>query len=99
MTAWADPAPLPAVRVIGRLEVLGAIGLLLPPPTGIASRLTPAATTAFLMLQIRATAAHLRIGDHRIARNITLILIAAVTAWLATSPGVRFTSGPAPAGR
>ena len=85
MMAWVDSMPMSAVRVIGLVEVLGAIGLLLPPLSGIAPWLALAASTGFVILQIGATAVHVRIGDRQIALNIALILIAAVTAWLTTA--------------
>src|ERR1700689_3286596 len=34
MTGWVDTVPLRLVRTIGVLEILGAIGLILPPLTG-----------------------------------------------------------------
>ena len=40
MMGWVDTVPMPAVRAIGVVEVLGAAGLVLPPLTGI----TPAFT-------------------------------------------------------
>jgi hypothetical protein len=83
MMAWVDSTPMPAVRAIGAIEVLGAIGLILPPLTGIAPWLALAAATGFVVLQIGATRVHLSRGDRRIALNITLILAAAVTIWLA----------------
>lgn len=43
MMAWVDSTPMPAVRAIGVIEVLGAIGLILPPLTGIAPWLALAA--------------------------------------------------------
>ena len=85
MMAWVDRTPMPAVRIIGVLEVLGAIGLVLPPLTGIARRLGLAAAVGFVLLQIGATAVHLRRGDRRIALNIALVLAAAVTGGLAAS--------------
>ncbi|WP_306325186.1 DoxX family protein [Streptomyces venezuelae] len=85
MMAWVDGTPLPVVRGIGVIEVLGAIGLLLPPLTGIAPWLAPAAAIGFVVLQIGATGVHLRRGDRRIALNITLLLTAAVTSRLATT--------------
>jgi hypothetical protein len=36
MMDWVDTIPMPVVRGIGALEVLGALGLVLPPLTGIA---------------------------------------------------------------
>jgi uncharacterized membrane protein len=85
MMAWVDDTPMPAVKAIGVIEVLGAIGLILPPLTHIASWLALAAAIGFVVLQIGATALHLRRGDRQIALNITLLLAAALTAWLATT--------------
>ncbi|MGA4994744.1 DoxX family protein [Nonomuraea bangladeshensis] len=85
MMAWVDDTPMPAVRGIGVIEVLGAIGLILPPLTRIAPWLALAAAIGFVVLQIGATALHLRRGDRQIALNITLLLAAALTAWLATT--------------
>ncbi|MBQ0852710.1 DoxX family protein [Streptomyces sp. BH-SS-21] len=85
MMAWVDSTPMPAVRAIGVIEVLGAIGLILPPLTGIAPWLAPVAATGFVVLQIGATGVHLRLGDRRIALNIVLLLTAAVTVCWATA--------------
>lgn len=85
MMAWVDSTPMPAVRVIGVTEVLGALGLILPPLTGIAPWLALAAAAGFAVLQIGATRVHLRRGDRRIALNVTLLLTASVTVWLATA--------------
>ncbi|WP_328493310.1 DoxX family protein [Streptomyces sp. NBC_00414] len=85
MMAWVDSTPMPAVRTIGVIEILGAIGLILPPLTGIAPWLALAAAVGFVVLQIGATRVHLKRGDHRIALNITLLLTAAVTTWPATA--------------
>ncbi|WP_371596697.1 DoxX family protein [Streptomyces sp. NBC_00564] len=85
MMAWVDRTPMPVVRTIGVLEVLGAIGLILPPLTGIAPGLALAAAIGFVLLQFAATGVHLNRGDRRIALNIALILAAAVTVWLATT--------------
>ncbi|WP_128800988.1 MULTISPECIES: DoxX family protein [unclassified Streptomyces] len=85
MMAWVDSTPMPAVRAIGVIEVLGAIGLILPPLTKIAAWLSLVAAIGFVVLQIGATRVHLRRGDRQIALNITLLLAAAVTAWLSTA--------------
>lgn len=85
MMAWADTTPMPAVRTIGVTEVLGAIGLILPPLSGIAPWLALAAAIGFVVLQIGATRVHLRRGDHQVALNLTLLLAACVTIWLATT--------------
>jgi uncharacterized membrane protein len=85
MMAWVDSTPMPAVRAIGLIEVLGAIGLILPPLTGIAPWLALAAAVGFVLLQLGATRVHLNRGDRRIALNVTLLLVASVTVWLATA--------------
>ncbi|MFC7894893.1 DoxX family protein [Streptomyces sp. NPDC057381] len=84
MMAWVDSMPMPAVRAVGVVEVLGAAGLVLPPLTGVAPGLAPAAAVGFVLLQIGATGVHLRLGDRRIALNLTLLTVAAATVPLGT---------------
>ncbi|MEU2671454.1 DoxX family protein [Streptomyces sp. NPDC007164] len=84
MMAWVDRVSLPALRALGAVEILGATGLVLPPLTGIAPSLAPAAATGFVLLQTGAIAMHLTGGDRRIALNVGLTATAAVTIWLAT---------------
>ncbi|MFJ5797740.1 DoxX family protein [Streptomyces decoyicus] len=83
--AWVDRIPLPAVRALGTVEVLGAVGLLLPPVTGIAPWLALAAAIGFVLLQVGAITIHLTDEDRQVILNIGLIATAAVTTWLATS--------------
>ncbi|GGS41074.1 DoxX family protein [Streptomyces griseoviridis] len=83
MMAWVDSMPLPAVRAIGAVEVLGALGLLLPPLTGIAPGLAVAAALGFVLLQLAATGVHLRMGDRQVALNVVLVVAAGAVAWLA----------------
>ncbi|MGW4390964.1 DoxX family protein [Streptomyces sp. NPDC004685] len=84
MMAWVDRMPLPALRALGTVEMLGAAGLILPPLTGIAPWLAPAAAIGFVLLQTGAVAVHLTGEDRRITLNLGLIAFAAVTVWLAT---------------
>ncbi|WP_405627471.1 DoxX family protein [Streptomyces sp. NBC_00016] len=85
MMAWVDRMPLPAVRALGTVEILGAAGLILPPLTGIAPWLALAATIGFVLLQIGAIAVHLTGEDRRITLNVGLIATAAVALWPATT--------------
>ncbi|GGY54357.1 hypothetical protein GCM10010363_39390 [Streptomyces omiyaensis] len=78
--AWADTMPMVRVRALGAVEVLGAVGLLLPPLTGVAPGLAVAAALGFVVLQLGATRVHLRRGDRAVALNIALLLVAAVAA-------------------
>ena len=84
MMAWVDRMPLPVVRALGTVEILGATGLILPPLTGIAPWPASAAAIGFVLLQIGAVAVHLTGDDRRITLNLGLITTAAATLWLAT---------------
>jgi hypothetical protein len=84
MMAWVDRVPLPALRALGAVEILGAAGLILPALTGIAPWLAPAAAIGFVLLQTGAIAVHLTGEDRRITLNAGLNTAAAVTVWLAT---------------
>ena len=58
--AWAQRAGLPAVYVVGVLELLGAIGIVLPQLTGIgAPLLTILAAGGLALVQIVAIGIHL----------------------------------------
>ncbi len=85
MMAWVGSTPLSFVRTIGVLEVLGAIGLILPPLTGIAPALALAAAIGLALVQIGALILHVRRGETKvIGLNIVLLVVAAVAVWLAT---------------
>ncbi|MFC8730895.1 DoxX family protein [Luteimicrobium sp. NPDC057192] len=85
MMGWVDTVPMPAVRLIGAAEVLGAVGLVLPPLTGVAPALAVVAAVGLVVLQVFATALHLARGETRqIGLNLALLVLAAVEVWLAT---------------
>lgn len=92
MMAWVENSPVWVVKVIGLLEVLAAIGLILPPLTGIAPWLAIAAAVGLVLLQIGAITLHVRRGEARqLGLNIVLlvlagaaVVLAAVTAGLRT---------------
>lgn len=87
MMAWAGTTvPMPGVRAIGAVEVLGAIGLILPAATGIAPVLALVAAIGFAVLQILAGLFHVRRGEAELTPlNWILVVLAAVTSWLATT--------------
>ncbi|GHJ48212.1 membrane protein [Catellatospora sp. TT07R-123] len=86
MMGWVDTVPMPAVRAIGAVEVLGAAGLILPPLTGIAPALALAAALGFVVLQLLAGGLHLSRGEVKeTGLNAALIILAAAAAWLATA--------------
>lgn len=80
---WAKDVPLPLVRFIGIVEVLGALGLILPPLTGIAPILAPVAAIGLVLVQVAAVVFHLRRGEAKaLPTNIVLLLIAVAAAIL-----------------
>lgn len=87
MMAWAGTTvPMPVVRLIGILEILGAIGLILPPLTDTAPVLALLAAIGFAVLQVLAAREHLSRGEKQeTALNAFLIALAVVAAWLATT--------------
>jgi uncharacterized membrane protein len=85
MMAWVDTMPLAAVRVIGLLEILGAVGLILPPLAGVLTWLTVAAAVGLVVVQIGGITLHLRRGEVRVlGLNVVLLVLAAIEVWLAT---------------
>ncbi|MBF6466802.1 DoxX family protein [Nocardia beijingensis] len=85
MMGWIDAVPLGFVRLVGVLEVLGAIGLVLPPLTGIAAQLSVAAAAGLALIQVGGLTLHLRRGEREvIGLNLLLLVLAVVATWLAT---------------
>jgi uncharacterized membrane protein YphA (DoxX/SURF4 family) len=70
------------VKVIGILEILGAIGLVLPELLHIAVILTPIAAVGLALLQIVAIIVHIRRHDSpkQLPVNIVLLVLAIFVA-------------------
>jgi hypothetical protein len=86
MMGWIDAMPLRLVRTIGVLEVLGALGLILRPLTGIAKTLALAAAVGLALIQVGGIALHLSRGEAKlIGLNVALLVLAGVAIWLSTA--------------
>jgi uncharacterized membrane protein len=84
---WAEDFSPATIKFIGIMEILGAIGLILPWLTGIAPVLTPLAASGLVILQALAIVVHLRRGEAKVtAVNLILLLLALFVAI------VRFTA-------
>jgi len=84
MMGWVDTEPMPAVRAIGVLEVLGAVGLVLPPLVGVAPWLAVAAASGLVAVQVGGIAMHLSRGEARlIGLNVVLLVLAGAAVLLA----------------
>jgi uncharacterized membrane protein YphA (DoxX/SURF4 family) len=80
--AWVEDFSQRTVRLIGTLEVLGAIGIVLPALTGILPWLTPLAALGLVLLMIGAALTHLRRTEYGyIAMNVVLLVLAAFVAY------------------
>jgi uncharacterized membrane protein YphA (DoxX/SURF4 family) len=80
--AWAADFSPTAIKLIGLVEVLGALGLVLPAVTGIAPILTPLAAVGLALVMVGAAITHARRGETQmIAVNVVLLLLAAFVAW------------------
>lgn len=79
---WVSGAMGSFVRVIGGLEVLGAVGLVLPSATRIAPRLTVFAALGLGLTMLGALATHGSRGEYvMMAPNVVLGGLAAFVAW------------------
>jgi DoxX-like family len=82
MMGWVDDFPLGMVRFIGAVELAGAIGLVLPAATGIATVLTPLAATGIAIIMVGGGIVHLRRGEGKLApMNVILLALAVFVAW------------------
>ena len=81
--AWVDDVSDRNLKVIGVLEILAAIGLILPQLTGILPWLTPLAAVALVLTMIGAIILHVRRGDgaRLIMPTVVLLLLAAFVAY------------------
>ncbi|MGW4591479.1 DoxX family protein [Amycolatopsis thermoflava] len=80
---WTGDAAPAFVRTLGVLEILAAIGLVLPALTGIAPVLVPVTAVCWVGLMIGAMITHLRYaGGARFAGlNLIYLVIAVFVAW------------------
>ncbi|MET9002158.1 DoxX family protein [Amycolatopsis sp. NPDC004169] len=78
---WAGDFSDAAVKGIGAVEVLAAIGLILPQALDIAPVLTPLAATGLVLVQIGAIIVHARRKETKsLPVNVVLLLLAAFVA-------------------
>lgn len=74
--SWAADVTDAEFRAVGLLEVLGALGLVLPGALGIAPVLTPVAAVGLALTMVGAIATHVRMGEtDRLAVPIVLLAL------------------------
>ncbi|WP_093182390.1 DoxX family protein [Sanguibacter gelidistatuariae] len=78
---WVENVSPTSIKMLGGLEVLGAIGLILPLATDIALILTPIAAVCLAITMVGATVVHARRAEPMTV-GIVLTLLAVVSAVL-----------------
>lgn len=77
------PFPMPVVRVTAALEVLAAIGLIVPWAAGIAPVLTPLAAVGIILVMIGAAWSHWTLREYKQVFGVNLV-IALAAAFVAS---------------
>ncbi|WP_019634528.1 DoxX family protein [Actinomadura atramentaria] len=79
---WTRDVGAGAVKALGALEILAAVGLVLPAATGVAPVLVPVTALCWVLLMAGAATVHGRRGEHRFAAlNLAYLALAAFIAW------------------
>jgi len=79
---WVEDFAPNTVKGIGTLELLAALGLILPFLTGILPVLTPLAAVGLILTMIGAIITHIRRGESPMAViNLVLLVLAAFVAY------------------
>ena len=79
---WADRFPVSTVRFIGIVELLAAIGLILPWALNISPVLTPLAATSIVLVMLLAIIHHAKHEESKaIGFNAVLLLLGAFVAY------------------
>ena len=78
---WVNGSMGSLVRFIGFVELLGALGLILPAATRIVPRLTPLAARGLTVVMLLAVITHLGRGE--LAMSIPALLLGGLAAFVA----------------
>lgn len=74
---WAEDFSAGTVKLVGGLEILAAVGLVVPPLLGIAPVLAPLAALGLALVMIGAAVTHARRGETPlVVVNVALLLLA-----------------------
>lgn len=79
---WTENASVGFVKTLGVLELLAAVGLIVPAVVGIAPVMVPVTAVCWVLLMIGAMVTHGRRGEVRFMMlNLMYLAIAAFIAW------------------
>ncbi|MEV6816025.1 DoxX family protein [Micromonospora sp. NPDC051296] len=79
---WTARASVGFVKTLGVLELLAAVGLILPAVLDIAPSMVAVTALCWVLLMVGAMITHLRDGDGKfIVLNLAYLALAAYVAW------------------
>ncbi|MBL1076000.1 DoxX family protein [Nocardia sp. 2] len=79
---WTATAGVGTVKALGGLEILAALGLILPAVLDIAPVLVPVTAVCWILLMIGAMVVHVRDGEYKvITANVVYLAMAAFVVW------------------
>ena len=79
---WVEDYPTGGIRAIGAAEVLGAVGLIVPPALHIHPKLAPLAAVGLAMVMGGAIVVHALRGEYsKVVVNVALAALAIFVAW------------------
>ena len=85
---WTEDAGAGFVKALGALELLAAVGLILPAVVDIAPVLVPVTALCWILLMIGAMTTHGRRGEFPfVILNLAYLALAAFIAWGRFGPG------------
>lgn len=80
---WAKQVGIASTRIIGALEILGALGLILPILLDVAPILAPIAALGLVAVQIAAMIFHIQRHEFsNLPVNVAMLVLAAIVAVL-----------------
>ena len=81
--AWTEDAGAGFVKTLGVLELLAAVGLILPALLDVAPVLVPVTAACWVLLMLGAMITHIRHGglNRFVALNVLYLVLAAFIAW------------------
>ncbi|CAM5382228.1 DoxX family protein [Streptomyces aurantiogriseus] len=79
---WTEGVGVGFVKVLGVLELLAALGLILPAVVDIAPVLVPVTAVCWVLLMVGAMVTHGRLGESKfVVLNLVYLALAAFIAW------------------
>ncbi|MFI6314682.1 DoxX family protein [Nocardia fusca] len=79
---WTATASGGIIKTLGVLEILAALGLILPAVLGIAPAMVPVTAVCWALLMVGAIIVHIRDGEYKvITLNVVHLAMAAFVVW------------------